>query len=71
MIYCGKGDIFPAAVEVKDIVSREAVPVFTEQKGFATHPRTSVWPVRPPAARVLGRFGVDEKMECVAPSVVV
>lgn len=31
----------------------------------------SVWPARQPAARAVGWFGVDERMECVAPSVVV
>lgn len=38
MIYSGKGVVFLFAVKVRDIVSREASPVFTEQKGFTTHP---------------------------------
>lgn len=86
MIYSGKGVVFLSAVKVRDIVSREARPVFTEQKGFTTHPHSlplsrllvslslslgSVWPVRQPAARAVGWFGVDERKECVAPSVVV
>lgn len=41
MVICsGKGVVFLTAVKVRDIVSREAGPVFTEQKEFATHPHT-------------------------------
>ena len=69
VIYSGESVVFLTAVKVRDIVSREAGPVFTEQKEFSTIPSpcVSVWP----AAPALAWFGVDERMECVAPSVVV
>lgn len=81
VIYSGKGVVFLTAVKVRYIVSREAGPVFAEQKEFTTHPHSlplslhlslvSVWAARQPAARAVGWFGVDERKECVAPSVVV
>lgn len=40
VIYSGKGVVFLTAVKVRDIVSREAGPVFTEQKEFTTHPHS-------------------------------
>lgn len=38
MIYSAKGVVFLPAVKVRDSVSGEAGPVFTEQKEFTTHP---------------------------------
>lgn len=60
MIYSREGVVFLTVVKVRDIVSRVAGLVFTEQKGFAAHPRSlprlslslafSVWSARLPAA---------------------
>lgn len=38
VIYSAKGVVFLPAVKVRDSVSGEAGPVFTEQKEFTTHP---------------------------------
>lgn len=42
VINSGKGAVFLSAVKVRDIVSREDGPVFTEQKKFTTHPPRSL-----------------------------
>lgn len=40
VIYSGKGVVFLTAVKVRDIVSREAGPMFREQKEFTAHPHS-------------------------------